>query len=121
MTVNLSVKNVPERVAEQLRKRAEHHHRSLQGELLAILEQAGAEAEAAAVSLEAAGSGVPTDGSGAAGATAAPGSGAVPATGPSRSRLTIADLADSARSSGLRGPSESASILRKLRDERNSR
>jgi plasmid stability protein len=34
----LSVKNVPDALAEALRHRAEHHHRSLQGELLAILE-----------------------------------------------------------------------------------
>jgi plasmid stability protein len=39
MPVNLSVKNVPDALAEALRHRAEHHHRSLQGELLAILEE----------------------------------------------------------------------------------
>jgi plasmid stability protein len=38
--VSLSVKNVPDEVAESLRKRAGRHHRSLQGELLAILEAA---------------------------------------------------------------------------------
>jgi plasmid stability protein len=40
MAVNLSIKNVPEELAEQLRARAQRHHRSLQGELLAILEAA---------------------------------------------------------------------------------
>lgn len=40
MAVNLSIKNVPEELAEQLRQRARHHHRSLQKELLAILEEA---------------------------------------------------------------------------------
>jgi plasmid stability protein len=40
MSVNLSIKNVPEELAEQLRARAQYHHRSLQGELLAILEAA---------------------------------------------------------------------------------
>lgn len=39
MSVNLSIKNVPERLAERLRERAERHHRSMQGELLAILEE----------------------------------------------------------------------------------
>lgn len=39
MSVNLSIKNVPEQLAEQLRKRAARHHRSLQGELIAILEE----------------------------------------------------------------------------------
>jgi len=38
--VNLSVKNVPEDLAERLRDRARAHHRSLQGELLALLEEA---------------------------------------------------------------------------------
>ena len=40
MTVNLSIKNVPEALAERLRRRAAAQHRSLQGELLAILEEA---------------------------------------------------------------------------------
>lgn len=38
--VNLSIKNVPEAVAAALRERAAQHHRSLQGELMAILEDA---------------------------------------------------------------------------------
>lgn len=37
---NLSVKDVPEAWAEALRQRAARNHRSLQGELMAILEQA---------------------------------------------------------------------------------
>lgn len=40
MTVNLSIKNVPDPVAERLRERAKHAHRSLQGELMAILQEA---------------------------------------------------------------------------------
>ena len=40
MAVNLSIKNVPGRLAERLRRRAARSHRSLQGELMAILEQA---------------------------------------------------------------------------------
>jgi plasmid stability protein len=43
MPVNLSIKNAPESVVEQLRRRAERHHRSLQGELLAIIEAAARE------------------------------------------------------------------------------
>ncbi len=38
MSVNLSVKNVPDQLAEKLRRRAEANHRSLQGELMALLE-----------------------------------------------------------------------------------
>ena len=40
MPVNLSIKNVPDNLAQRLRKRARRHHRSLQGELLAIMEEA---------------------------------------------------------------------------------
>jgi plasmid stability protein len=37
--LNLSIKNVPEPVVERLRLRARRNHRSLQGELSAILEE----------------------------------------------------------------------------------
>jgi plasmid stability protein len=40
MAVNLSIKNAPEDVVQRLRARAERHHRSLQGELMAIIEAA---------------------------------------------------------------------------------
>ena len=40
MPINLSVKNVPDDLAERLRERAKANHRSLQGELMAILEEA---------------------------------------------------------------------------------
>ena len=40
MTVNLSVKNVPDDLADKVRKMAKRHHRSLQGELMVILEEA---------------------------------------------------------------------------------
>lgn len=40
-TVTLSVKNVPVELARRLKARAARHHRSLQGELMAILEEAG--------------------------------------------------------------------------------
>ena len=43
MPINLSVKNVPETLAKKLRERAERNHRSLQGELMAILEAAANE------------------------------------------------------------------------------
>ena len=39
MPVNLSIKNVPDDVAEELRRRAARNRRSLQGELLVILEE----------------------------------------------------------------------------------
>ena len=41
---NLSIKDVPESLAESLRQRAARNHRSLQGELMSIIERAATEA-----------------------------------------------------------------------------
>ena len=40
MPVNLSIKNAPDDVVQRLRERAARNHRSLQGELMAIIEEA---------------------------------------------------------------------------------
>ena len=40
MAVNLSIKNAPDDVVQRLRERAARNHRSLQGELMAIIEEA---------------------------------------------------------------------------------
>ena len=40
MPMNLSIKNAPDDIVKRLRERAAKHHRSLQGELLAIIEEA---------------------------------------------------------------------------------
>jgi len=40
MTTHLSIKNVPDELAQRLRERARRNHRSLQGELMAIIEAA---------------------------------------------------------------------------------
>lgn len=40
MPLNLSIKNVPDHLGDLLRERAAKNHRSMQGELLAILEEA---------------------------------------------------------------------------------
>ena len=53
MSVNLSIKDVPDDLAERLRSRAARNHRSLQGELMAIVEQAVAEPVAQAAPLAA--------------------------------------------------------------------
>jgi plasmid stability protein len=45
VAVNLSIKNVPDELAEKLRQRARKSHRSLQGELMRILEEAVKEEE----------------------------------------------------------------------------
>lgn len=43
MAVNLSIKNAPEHIVAALRERARRNHRSLQGELMAIVEAAANE------------------------------------------------------------------------------
>jgi plasmid stability protein len=43
MAVNLSIKNTPEEIVRRLKARAARHHRSLQGELMAIVEAAALE------------------------------------------------------------------------------
>lgn len=43
MAVNLSIKEVPDALADRLRRRAERNHRSLQGELMDIIERAATE------------------------------------------------------------------------------
>lgn len=50
MSVTLSIKNAPEAVVRQLKRRALRHHRSLQGELLALVEAAAREEEAGLLS-----------------------------------------------------------------------
>jgi plasmid stability protein len=45
MPVNLSIKNVPDKIAAQLKMRAAKNHRSLQGELMSIIETAVANNE----------------------------------------------------------------------------
>jgi plasmid stability protein len=53
MPVNLLVKNVPDALAERLRARAARNHRSLQQELLEILESAVADGGPQQVSVSA--------------------------------------------------------------------
>jgi antitoxin FitA len=43
MAVNLSIKNAPDDVVRRLKQRAARNHRSLQGELMAIIEEAARE------------------------------------------------------------------------------
>lgn len=47
MSVNLSIKSVPDEWAQALRQRAERNHRSLQGELMAMVERAVSESPVA--------------------------------------------------------------------------
>ena len=90
MAVNLSVKNVPDDLAELLRRRAAANHRSLQRELLSILE--------AAVGRSA----------GRAGAEAA-----LP-----RAAITIDELAEISRKLFPNGTESSVTYIRQMRDSR---
>jgi plasmid stability protein len=107
----LTIKQVPEPLAEKLRRRATASHRSLQGELMAILESAVLDGALQAKEPEPpayvarehagrpAGRKVKTHGR----------------------RLTLSELWKRARRLGPRGKSESTAILRALRDERYGR
>ncbi|CCJ08650.1 Arc family DNA-binding protein [Methylocystis sp. SC2] len=77
MPVTLSIKNAPDDVVAKLKARAARNHRSLQGELMAIVTAAAEESHA-----------------------------------------TLADIRDSVRGLKLSARSESAEIVRQMRDER---
>ena len=107
MPVTLTIKQVPERIAKKLRARAAANHRSLQGELMTILNEAlgestpltASEPEAPSYRLK-----------------------GRPREAPSHGRrLTLSELWERSRRLGGKSPSESASIVRRLRDERHRR
>ena len=105
MPVTLTIKQVPERVAQKLRARAASNHRSMQGELMAILDEAVAEPPNAAE-------------------PEAPYS--VKRQGRSKApvhgrRLKLAELWERSRRLGPKSRSESTAIVRSLRDERHRR
>ena len=91
MAVNLSVKNVPEELAALLRQRAAANRRSLQRELLSILEAAVGR-----------GSGTPPAAVGRA----------------SRDAITVEELGEIARKLFPEGTESSVAYLRQLRDHR---
>ena len=78
MPVNLSIKNAPDDLVVLLKARAERNHRSMQGEVLAILDEAVR----------------------------------------SPRRLTPDEFLAEIRKLGFKTPSESAEIIRRMRDER---
>ena len=81
MPINLSIKNAPDHLVDLLKARAERNHRSMQGEMLAILEEA-----------------VHTP-----------------------RRLTPLQLLAEVEKLDFETPSQSAAIVRKMRDERYGR
>jgi plasmid stability protein len=86
---NISIKNVPEPLLERLRARAARNHRSLQGELMAIIE--AAENATAYASLPTVGLEV-------------------------REPLTADQIWERARARGIESASESARLVREDRD-----
>ncbi|MGZ5118372.1 MAG: FitA-like ribbon-helix-helix domain-containing protein [Burkholderiales bacterium] len=107
MSVTLTIKRVPERIAQKLRARAAASHRSLQDELMLILHDAVAEPPAT-------------------GERERPSCPVkrlsnrkrMPAHG---RRLTLREIWERSRWLGSKSPSESAAIVRGLRDERHRR
>jgi plasmid stability protein len=108
--VTLTIKQVPDRVADKLRLRAAASHRSLQGELMAILEEAVSQGAPQARQPEPPPYAVKP--------TVKASSKTVPAHG---KRLTLDELWERARRLGPPSKSEAAALIRKLRDERYGR
>lgn len=105
MPVTLTIKQVPYRLAQKLRTRAAASHRSLQGELMAILNAA---VDARPMAME-------------------PAPPAYEAKRPAHEatthgrRLTLRELWERSRALGAESRNESAEIVRRLRDERYRR
>jgi plasmid stability protein len=120
MPQNLTIRNVPDSLARKLKTRAERNHRSLQGEVMAILELASvptiAEPPGERYRASAIGNAAQKK-VGSASDQIAEGS-----TGKSVDRkLTIEELWARGKRLGLSSPNESMRIVRKLRDERHGR
>lgn len=116
MSQTLTIRNVPDSLARKLKTRAERNHRSLQGEVMAILEHASvsnateqpvAPYRASAIENVA--------------KAAVPGTAPQPADSTVGKKLTIEEIWERGKRLGLSGPNESARIVRKLRDERHGR
>ena len=110
MPVTLTIKQVPDRVAAKLRTRAAASHRSLQGELMALLEHA--------VDQDAFQAKEPEPPLNALKHTATAASRKTPVRG---KRLTLRELWERSRRLGPKSKNESAAIVRALRDERYGR
>ena len=110
MPVTLTIKQVPDRVADRLRSRATANYRSLQGELMAILEEAVLQNALQAKQ--------PSTPAYAVKRTPKPVSKKVPVHG---RRLTLGELWERSRRLGPGSKSESTAMVRSLRDERYSR
>jgi len=107
MPVNFSIKYVPDELADALRQRARQNHRSLQGELMAMLESTlGLPGRLAQEIRETA-------------PTAWGTLGGLPGQHPAP--RTISDLYEEIKRLGFETPAESAVFIRQMRDERDGR
>ena len=110
MPVSFSIKNVPDDLAEALRRRAERNHRSLQGELMAIIDNAVQEGRRERSAVREAQT--PWNVSSAEEDQDASEAGVVP-----RRPMTISDLYEYTKSLDITSVSESTEFIRKDRDE----
>jgi len=114
MPLTLTIKQVPEDIAEALRRRAEANHRSQQRELLLILERAVTNMPSPGLHL-----GEPTPAPYGPRATASKSSKTVRGAAPGK--LSLDQLWQRARKLGATMPDESADIIRRDRDARHRR
>ena len=114
MSTTFTIKQVPDDVADALRTRAARNRRSLQRELLLVIEQAAGHVGDAPRLAEPS----PAYATGRVGKAGARGvKRAKSASG--RARLTLEELWQRSRALGPSSPAESAAIVRRNRDERN--
>ena len=113
MAVTLTIKQVPERLAAQLRSRAATSHRSLQGELMAIITAAVADSVRVAAAPDA-----PVYAAQSEGRRKATGKKEISLHGP---KLTLAEAWELSRKLGPPSKSESTAIIRAARDGRYGR
>lgn len=121
MPVTMTIKQVPDQVAERLRRRAAENRRSLQRELLLIVERA-ADEDVSCAFREPEHPVYHLAGGKAGKASSAVSSRKLPRATPSDSgKLTLEALWQRARDLGGQMPGESAEIIRRDRDARDGR
>ena len=119
MPQTLTIRNVPDALARKLKAHAEQNHRSLQGEVMAILVQAATGNIAARTTATYR---VNTTTPAQDQSPKAPRqTERQPNEAGSKQKLSIEALWERGKRLGLAGPNESARIVRKLRDERRGR
>jgi len=118
--VDLSIKRVPDALAERLRKRARRNNRSLQGELMAILQEAVTAAPAGTTTAARERAPAATVSARMQGWDVAPRSESALMIREDRDgrSFTVSDLYEYVRSLGVRTPDESTAWIRKARSSR---